>query len=172
VCSHFIKIFATIVLEFLIYFFGCVRKHQINMNYNWSFYFFQSNAHFGITDIQSWLKLSVVSILLLHYGHTVDAAERQTDRYVDEVRSCWPQQVRLCFAWSHSSLQEVFWNLVKPEPGERRDQFLIAKSDAMVFDIIRYNWSCGTWGINCCQGNIQCPGMYTLFFSYYAIPCS
>jgi hypothetical protein len=70
------------------------------------------------------------------------------------------------------SLQEVFWNLVKPEPGERRDQFLIAKSDAMVFDIIRYNWSCGTWEINCCQGNIWCPGMYTLFFSCYPIPCS
>ncbi len=79
---------------------------------------------------------------------------------------------KLGFAWSHSSLQEVFWNLVKPEPGERRDQFLIAKSDAMVFDIIRYNWSCGTWEINCCQGIIWRPSMYTLFFSYYAIRCS
>jgi len=25
----------------------------------------------------------------------VDAAVGQRDRYVDEVRSCWPQQVRL-----------------------------------------------------------------------------
>lgn len=170
-CSHFIKIFATIVLEFLISFFGCVRKHQINMNYNWSFYFFQSNARLELPIYKvgwSYLWFDSSPSLWTHGG----CSWKATDRYVDEVRSCWPQQVRLCFAWSHSSLQEVFWNLVKPEPGERRDQFLIAKSDAMVFDIIRYNWSCGTWEINCCQGNIWCPGMYTLFFSCYPIPCS
>jgi hypothetical protein len=65
-----------------------------------------------------------------------------------------------CFVWPsqlHTS-ERFFWVWKPGNKGEER-WLGLDKCDPMVLTNIRHNWSCGTWEINCGEGNIWCAGM-------------